>query len=372
MRRYTLEHCAEPVPQSVMPQFFREFPYRSSYPLVFGILGLAAAYYGAATLTYYFAPSRGYFPLISPAAGIGFCSILLFGYRIWPGVLIGSFLFNFCAPISEVGTTLSLSLALAGSIGVGATLQALAGAFLVRCFIGFPNPLDRGRDALAFLILAGPAACLISATWSVVSLAYAAVPVPAGLPIEWLTWWAGDTLGVLLLAPLALVWFAQPRPLWARLHAAVSLPIAIVFGLIVIFMTYANHQEERRIRLEFARRTENIASLLRETIDNYLDVLHALESFYASSERMERRQFRLFVERMLMRFPGIQALSWNPILSNAERAWFEQAARREGYAGFEFRQRGRQGGVGTSRNAPGVRGGLLGRTLREKQTRSGF
>jgi integral membrane sensor domain MASE1 len=79
-------------------------------------------------------------------------AILIGGYQGWPGVLLGSWLLNM-APSFEAtnGMALLKSVALPTSIGLGAAVQAVVGAYLVRRVVGFPNPLSREWDIGAFL-----------------------------------------------------------------------------------------------------------------------------------------------------------------------------------------------------------------------------
>jgi integral membrane sensor domain MASE1 len=89
--------------------------------------------------------------------------------------------------------------------------QAAIGGTALRRTIGyrapFENdraPFENARDFLVYLLLA-PLLCLTSATISLGGLwALAAVEL-RDLPMNWTTWWLGDTLGVLLALPLVVV-----------------------------------------------------------------------------------------------------------------------------------------------------------------------
>src|SRR5262245_9971016 len=56
---------------------------------------LAAFYFLAAMLGNEFSFKSGGVQLVWPPAGIALAAILLFGYRFWPGVALGAFLFTF-------------------------------------------------------------------------------------------------------------------------------------------------------------------------------------------------------------------------------------------------------------------------------------
>ena len=65
----------------------------------------------------------------------------------------------------------------AAAIAVGAMLQALVGAWLIRRLAAFPVTLERVNEICVFLVAGGPVSCLISATVGVGSLfAFGAVP----------------------------------------------------------------------------------------------------------------------------------------------------------------------------------------------------
>jgi integral membrane sensor domain MASE1 len=59
----------------------------------FGVLALAGAYYAAGRLGFLVAITGNATPYWAPA-GIALASILIWGGRLWPGVVLGSFLVN--------------------------------------------------------------------------------------------------------------------------------------------------------------------------------------------------------------------------------------------------------------------------------------
>ena len=92
---------------------------------------------------------------VSPALGIGLGALLIFGYEVWPGILLAAFLVN----LTTTGTvTTSLAIAL------GDTLEALTGAFLVFRFAGGRNAMNRSLDIFKFAILGGAVSATIGAT----------------------------------------------------------------------------------------------------------------------------------------------------------------------------------------------------------------
>jgi PAS domain S-box-containing protein len=317
---------------------------RVPYPYLGLVSGIAAAYWATGRLALLLAIPPGYATAIWPPAGIAFAAILLYGARVWPGIVLGSFLVNvWTAFDATTVVALLTSLALPTSLGLGTALQALVGVWLVRRVVGFPTALDQGRQVAAFLLLGGPVSCLLGATWGVTSLlAVGLIPWPTGL-VHWWTWWMGDTIGALVVIPLLLVWTAAPRPVWRRRQYTVVLPLGVAFGLVVFFFVHARAVEQARMQLDFARWAHTLADTLRQSLDGYLDALHAIESFYASAPEVRRHEFRTFVQRLFARYPGMQALSWDRRVPDVERSAYEAAMRQEGYTAFQITEQNAQG-----------------------------
>src|SRR3954453_192741 len=122
---------------------------------------LAGVYYGAAKLGLGLAFEPSSVTAIWPPTGIALAALLLGGYRLWPGVLLGALLAN--------GWTGVPLYAVAG-IAVGNTCEALGGAFLLRRVADFRPSLERVRDVVALALLAGVISTMASATIGVASL----------------------------------------------------------------------------------------------------------------------------------------------------------------------------------------------------------
>jgi signal transduction histidine kinase len=137
--------------------------------------------------------------LVWPPTGIALAALLLGGSRLWPGVALGATLVN---------ASTGVSLATACGMGTGNTLEALIGAGLLR-HLGVQPSLERLRDVFALVALAAGLSTIVSATIGVTSLVLGGViPRTAAMP-AWGTWWLGDALGDVVVAPAVLVWTAH-------------------------------------------------------------------------------------------------------------------------------------------------------------------
>ena len=205
------------------------------------LIAIAAAYYAVGRLSLLLAIPPGYATAVWPASGIALAATLLRGYRVWPGILLGSFLINVWTSL-DTGSATSIfkSIFLVVSIGAGASLQAIVGALLMSRFVRHPTALIGEKDVFKFLLLGGPISCLVNATWGVTSLLLAGVIQPADYLLHWWTWWLGDTIGVIAFTPLVLIWAAKPQGASLRRQISVSLPVCLTFALVVLCFVYTS------------------------------------------------------------------------------------------------------------------------------------
>jgi PAS domain S-box-containing protein len=186
---------------------------------------LAAVYFAAAKLSLLVAIPPGYATAIWPPSGIALAALLLWGNRLWPGVLLGSFAAN-----------LSVEGALVASlvIATGSTLQTYAIATLVRRHLGVPRRFARVQEVLMFVgLVAGGA--IIAPTLALLPLAIVYPLQVHDLVSNWWTWWQGDACGMLIFTPLLLSW-TVPGIAWPRqkvLEAVIFAVLLFAAGEIV-------------------------------------------------------------------------------------------------------------------------------------------
>jgi signal transduction histidine kinase len=304
---------------------------------------LAAAYYLIGRLGLLLAIPPGYASAVWPPAGIALAGVLLGGWRVAPGIWLGSFLLN-------VGTGFSpdaplLSYGVTALIALGATAQAGLGAWLIR-WRGYPtNMLSAGSGVVPLLVLGGPLACLLSASVAVASLWLVGRMPGEAVPFNWWTWWIGDSIGVLLFAPLVLVWSVRPWGASLRRQLYVTLPLVLLFAVVVALFVFIAQREQARIDAEFRVLAADIHQSLRTRLENTLAVLSSIEGFYASSHEVEPYEFEIFAQRLIKHLDGISALSWNPVVPHAGRAAFEARARRSGLEGYRITERAPEGSL---------------------------
>jgi PAS domain S-box-containing protein len=204
-------------------------------------LALAAVYFGAGKFGLSLAVVNASASAVWPPTGIALAALLLWGYRLWPGIFLGAFLVN----ITTQGTW-------ATTLGItaGNTLEALVGAWLVNHFANGRRAFEQPRDIFAFILLAAIASTSLSATIGVTSLALGGfAPWSNFVPI-WITWWLGDAIGAMVITPLIMVWSTISISRWTlrRVLEALAIFAGVLLVSLIAFSNPLNNPMSRYIR----------------------------------------------------------------------------------------------------------------------------
>ncbi len=170
------------------------------------IIAVGTVYFLAAKLGLALALVHDTVTLFWPPSGIALAALLLFGWRVFPAIILGEFLANVSGAL-PIGSVIGIS--------IGNALEGLAGYYLLRrC--GFDMRLARLRD-VGLLFLFG---ALLSA---IVGAASGAWWITQAFDTSWTDylytlqyWWMGDALGIALFTPAILAWSRSEPIEWTR------------------------------------------------------------------------------------------------------------------------------------------------------------
>jgi PAS domain S-box-containing protein len=171
------------------------------------ILIVAGVYFLAAKLGLSLAFLNASVSPVWPPTGVAIALVFWLGYRAVPGVFLGALLANSLFTNVPFATT--------SGIAVGNTLEAVTAVYLLRRFIGSRIPFNRVIDVLKFLFFAVILSPAISATIGNISLCLGGAATWRNFGWLWLTWWSGDGVGALVVAPLILTWVERPIERWS-------------------------------------------------------------------------------------------------------------------------------------------------------------
>lgn len=160
---------------------------------------LAGIYYSTGRLGLNLALVHAHVTWVWPAGGVGLAAMLLFGWRAAPAVFLGALCID-----ADLDVLPLLGLA------TGRTLEAIAGAWLVRRYAGGRAAFDRAVPLFVFVQFGAITSATLGATCGMASLWLSGAcrwDEVAGL---WTLWWLGDVTGAILVTPVLVLWANQP------------------------------------------------------------------------------------------------------------------------------------------------------------------
>src|SRR5205809_41614 len=197
---------------------------RQSVRRVTLLFGLAAVYYFAAKLGLRFAYINSSVTTIWPPAGIALAAFVLLGYGVWPAILAGAFFAN----ITTTGAVFPSI-----GIAVGNTMEGLLAAYLVNRFARGGRVFDRVRDIIRFTLLAAIISTTVAASVGVASLALGGLVSGTDAPRVWLTWWLGDAVGDMVIAPALILWIGvKLGPAWSGRQVVEAVALGVIAALV--------------------------------------------------------------------------------------------------------------------------------------------
>jgi CHASE1-domain containing sensor protein len=280
-----------------------------------------------------------------PAAGVAFAAVLHWGWRALPGVFLGSVGANVLW-LTRIGEPESKNWLAAAVIGIGAALGAAAGAALVHRFVGPVRRLDTPRAATLTLALGGLVATTVAPTVGVATQLFTGLLHRSQAAFGWLTWWVGDAIGVIVFAPLVLMLLPSQAQYWSGRRWKIAVPSLLIFAILMAGVIQNVAQERTRIANAVERLGDQATTDLGRNIALHQEVLEGLRGLMDASDRLTAKEFDAYTKGLLTRFPNLQALSWNPVVTEAGLPAFEANQRAQpGLESFTVTERDAKGNL---------------------------
>jgi two-component system sensor histidine kinase/response regulator len=172
-------------------------------PALLRLAALLALYYPAGLLLKHSLLPYDRLNLFWPPAGLALAAALVFGWRYWPGIVLGTCLFLYVG-----GAPFGIFMAV---LAVGGGLAAVLCAVCLKRLLRLENALERTQDVAGFLLVGVGVGTLINAALS----AAGSAPEHA---FSWTTlpaWCVPNALALLVLTPFFLVWTSSSMWRWS-------------------------------------------------------------------------------------------------------------------------------------------------------------
>lgn len=185
---------------------------------------LAACYFLSGKMGLYLASVNPSASAVWPPTGLALATLLLLGHRLWPAVWVAAFFVNWTTTWLVAPSVL---------IATGNTLEAVLGAYLVNRFAGGRAAFEQPAWIVRFVLLAAMLSTMVSATMGIGTLLWTGSSNLSDFYVVWFTWWVGDMVSNLILAPLILVW-TRRTPFGLSFSKAME-----IFGFVVVLLLIA-------------------------------------------------------------------------------------------------------------------------------------
>ncbi len=266
-----------------------------------------------------------------PSAGIALVAALLYGHAALAGVFVGSLVFNLAWMATTGRPLLPVPLLI---VAAGATLQAMLGATLIRRFVSQPVVLNAPRDIFAFALAGAGVGCLVSASVATPALVVFGVIAREAAGGNWLTWWVGDALGVLVAAPLVLTLVGRPQADWRSRRATLGVPLLGALALLAAGMSEYASLDQRRLAATFERDADRMAAEAQARLAAPLHALEALKGVAQDRAVLDREALSQASRWWLQQYPQLQAMGYGERVAVEELPAFERAAGVQGPKDF--------------------------------------
>lgn len=284
----------------------------------------ACAYYALAGLSSFLSVPPSSASAVWPAAGLAIICILEFSWAGFFGCFLGALFYNVI--LRWQGGDLFGLVALNTLFSLASCFQALFAAKLAQHLVsGQPSGLLQERRVMALLLLCGPLCCLLAPTVAVTTFYLQGMAIDAA-KITWFTWWVGDSIGVMVMMPIYLLYLGQRDRTEAGLPLRTfkaSMPYLLILTLTIVFFAYARSVEQEKHESLADQHSEILFNIMADRLGDVTDVVLVAHSWLASQTVVDRAEFEAFLKPLLASYPGLQALEWIPKVLPEQRLQFE-------------------------------------------------
>jgi MASE1 len=249
------------------------FTTRLTFAVIYCLLGLSG---------YFVLTTPSYGTAVFPASGFALAAMVYCGRKnVALSIVAGSVLLQFALGLYLSHTVEVGKIDLYLVIACGAALQAWIGHGLASMFLGrdkYAN-LENSYDSLKFFVLTGCVATLVSTTVGNTGLWLYGLLDSSEFFYSWISWYIGDSLGVIACYPIAISFITRENNLWNyrrfRILAPTLVMLTVLIGGVHGFNNWSNQEEENRLSADGYLIREKIV----DSLGSHEAVLVALANF---------------------------------------------------------------------------------------------
>lgn len=284
-----------------------------------------------------------YAAIFWPASGVAFVAMLFYGRSALPGIFIGSLSINIYIGGGFANAGLENLLVPVG-VGLGATAQTYL-AYRFAHSIQESTSSEKAR-IYRLMLFAGPVACLLNASNGTLLLWSQGVISDDLVGLNWLQWWFGDSIGVVLVV----CWAIALSPSLLDIRTERRLPLvggllsisamALLLNMLVI------SQQAKLAEDTIKYQANELRAHVKDALDLTVETLFGLRGMVSGHEAMTPEIFRTYASEILSINPILDGLSWNQAVTGEQLESFDQKMREQFNApNFKTHQRDDRGNL---------------------------
>jgi CHASE1-domain containing sensor protein len=147
--------------------------------------------------------------------------------------------------------------------------------------------------------------------------------------LAWLISWVGDSIGLIVFAPLTLMFLPGQADAWQGRRWKLAIPSLLVTALTLAWFLQTVDLEKRQSQIQLEQRANQAKSALERNLARNQDVLEGIRSLFDAIGYVSRQEFARFTLNRLKHIAGLEALSWNPLLRSEQLDGFVRHQREE-------------------------------------------
>jgi diguanylate cyclase (GGDEF)-like protein/PAS domain S-box-containing protein len=181
---------------------------------------------------------------------------------------------------------------------------------------------------------------VVSSTLSVGGMLLLGILQRATVGDDWLAWWMGDTIGILLAAPLTWIVIGRPRALWARRRTLVGLPLLLSAAAFIAIYLQADRWESNQQLQTFRLKAQQTGDMLQAQFSEHERFIYAMAKALNDPRRaINAEDFGNLAHGYLDQRPELLSMAWLMPVAGSERPAFEAWARQQVDPQFSIRER---------------------------------
>jgi len=295
----------------------------------------AILFYIAGKLTLSLSLPPSYATAIWPPAGIGLAAVLLWGYRVFPGIFIAELLIHY--EVYDMSALLASppELLVFFLNPFNSVIRSWLGCILIKKYAGYPNELISTRLIILFFLFAGPVATFIPAILSIYGLFLNGVITEQDLGFSFLTWWLGDCMGIAIFTPLCFIMFDRAHRIWQQRLYTLGLPLTIMFLVVAVGYLSAQRREVKRLHNVIGRQMHGINDNLQNEFERHLAILKQLSGL---DKVLTKAGFQLFSLSAFNQHHDLSRLEWLDVHRDLKGEYYTSryTAANKGYKNMDY------------------------------------